>query len=258
MNFLLIFCLFPRILSQHWVNPFKDGLWDLKDTYEIRGNSLGNSFYKDFSSCLEINFSFQPITQLDILLWTSLKVLTLDFPPTIGKPKYFSQSIKICAPNIPWIAFLFSCRVLQLKNKYVVCRFIAWLKASSCCAKIFSKIWYLVVLASLKMRLSSTKNKWDILTPPLQEVIPLIWCDLVAFRNRDDRPSTHYKNRYEEVGVETDSISKLTHWFANPIFNIMFQRKSHSTRSYAFLMSNFISICPTFPLNLFCIWCNIS
>lgn len=46
---------------------------------------------------LEINFSFQPITRLDIFSWMSLKVLTLGLSLIIGKPKYFSYCIIICA-----------------------------------------------------------------------------------------------------------------------------------------------------------------
>ena len=79
---------------------------------------------------LDINFSFHPITLLVIFSWSSLKVLTFDFPLAIDKPRYFSQSDIIIAPNIYYIALFTSSLVFVLKNKDIFCLLIAWLEAA--------------------------------------------------------------------------------------------------------------------------------
>ena len=64
--------------------------------------------------------------------------------------------------------------------------------------------------------------------------------------------------RVEYDAVCTVSMARLTHYSERPIFCIIHWRNSHSTLSYALLMSSFTAIWPFFPLVLFLIRRSIS
>ena len=64
--------------------------------------------------------------------------------------------------------------------------------------------------------------------------------------------------RVEYDVLRTISIARLTHWLGRPIFCIILWRNSHSTLSYALLMSSFTAMCPFFSLALFLIRLSIS
>ena len=90
----------------------------------------------------EMNFSFHPKTLLEILSCISLKVVVLALPPTIDKPRYFSQSIIILAPSMFLIDSLVSCLAFRLKKREVFCRFMACPEANSYCTKILGNTWH--------------------------------------------------------------------------------------------------------------------
>ena len=63
---------------------------------------------------------------------------------------------------------------------------------------------------------------------------------------------------FRSVAICTVSMAMSTHYTGSPILRIICQRKLHSTRSYALLMSNFTAMCLIFPFRQFHIQCNIS
>ena len=232
---------------------------------------------------LEINFSFHLMTLLVIRSYNSLKVFTFDFPCAFGRPRYFSQSFIILAPNICWMFYFTSSLVFLLKNKAVFCLFITWPDPASYWPRISIRHWHSSTDASQNRKLSSTNNRWDIHTPFGQDNTPRISLFSIALIIFPEKPSTHNKNRYGDRGspyfiprdgwtkplgspfikieydaVHTVSIAKFTHLPSNPNFSIICLRKLHSILSYALLMSSFTAIWPFFPLLLLRILCNTS
>ena len=120
----------------------------------------------------DINFSFHPITRFFIFSYSSLKVLTFDLPPLIGKLKYFSQSVITLAPNNCWIAFLTFGFVLLLKNNVVFCLLIDCPNVASYFPKRVVNLWHSFTVAWQNKRLSSANNRWDIQTPCWEDLIP--------------------------------------------------------------------------------------
>ena len=133
------------------------------------------------------------------------------------------------------------------------------------------------------MKLSSANNRWDIHTLLVQDRMPCNYFLSMALLIREEWPSIHKRNRYRKRGspcfipydvvmyhfnsplmstkyvvVCTVSMAKCTHRSSNPTFNMIFHRKTHSTQSYALLMSSLIAICPFFPILLFLILCKTS
>ena len=144
---------------------------------------------------LEIVFSFHPITLFVICSCRSLKVFTLDFPPTIGRPRYFSQFVITCAPNKFWISSLTFGVVFLLKKIVVFCLLIACLDASSYCVRISRSYWHSPLLASQNNRLSSVKRRWEIRTPSRQLWMPFNLLVVTAFVIIEDSPSAQNKKR---------------------------------------------------------------
>ena len=94
----------------------------------------------------DISFSFHPISFFVIYSWISLKVPTFDFPPTMGKPRYFSQLFMTCAP-IKFLISSFSLRlVFWLKKNVVFDLFMACLETSSYCVSISSNWRHSLIL----------------------------------------------------------------------------------------------------------------
>ena len=149
--------------------------------------------------------------------------------------------------------------------------------------RMLRRFWQSLGVPSQKSKLSSAKRKCETYTPPRHEAMACSWPDTVACHNNEDNPSTQRRKRYRERGspcliprvwmicplgsplfsteyeaVRTVSIANSTHWSDNPILSIICWRKSHSTRSYALLISNLTAIWPIFPFLLFRIRWSIS
>lgn len=150
---------------------------------------------RTFLLAFEINFSFHPITFLVIFSYKSLKVFTLDFPLTIGNPRYFSQSSTILAPIKFLILCFTSTLVFLLKNRDVFYLFVAYPKASSYCSKMVNNRWHSSIVAWQKMRLSSANKRWDRQTPPLLDRTPCKCLASSVFLSIADNPSAQNKNR---------------------------------------------------------------
>lgn len=148
----------------------------------------------------EMNFSFQLVTRLAILSRSSLKVLTLFLPSTIGKPKYFLNYVTIWALSILWIFSLTSIAMFGLKNKTVFCLFIPWPDACSYEPRMWSRWLQSDGMAGQNGRLSSANNKWEILIPFQQDIIPWMCCASIAFRSRAESPSKQNRNKYGDKG----------------------------------------------------------
>ena len=142
----------------------------------------------------EMCFFFHPITLLAIRSWISLKIPTLDFPPTIGSPKYFLQSFMTWAPNKDRISSFTSRLVFWLKNRAVFCQLIAWPEATSYGAKMDRRFWHSLVRASQSSKVSSANKRWDIQTPPWHDRRPCSCRVSVAYCSIDER------QRYGEKG----------------------------------------------------------
>ena len=143
----------------------------------------------------EIVFSFHPITLFVILSSSSLKVLTFDFPPTMGSPRYFSQLCMTCAPIKFWISSLSLQLLFGLKNNVVFCLLMAYPHASSYCVSMSSRWQHLLFLASQNSKLSSAKRRWEIQTPPRQEYIPFSLFVFAAFLIKEDSPLAQKRKR---------------------------------------------------------------
>ena len=143
---------------------------------------------------LEIYFSFHPNTLFVIFSPKSLKVLTFDFPPTIGRPKYFSRFSMILALLIPCIATLTSVFVFQLKNNVVFYLLIAWPDACSYQLNNSRRCWHSPSVAWQKIKLSSAKRRCEIHTPFVQDNIPCRFWEATAWRIKEDSPSAHNRN----------------------------------------------------------------
>lgn len=149
---------------------------------------------------LEIYVSFHLIIRFVILSYKSLKVFIFNLPPTIGRPRYFSQFDMIRAPSMLWISiFTYGC-VFLLKKKEVFCRFIAWPDASSYCCNRFIKLMHPAIEPWQKRRLSSAKSKREILTPLELDKIPCREWFSSALRSRANRSSAHNNNKYGNNG----------------------------------------------------------
>ena len=144
---------------------------------------------------LEIVFSFHPITLFVIRSYKSLKVFTLDFPPTIGRPRYFSQFVITCASNKFWISSLTLGAVFLLKKIVVFRLLIACSDASSYYVRISRSCWHAPLLASQNNRLSSAKRRWEIQTPSRQLWMPFNLLVVIAFLIIEDSPSAQNKKR---------------------------------------------------------------
>lgn len=148
-----------------------------------------------FHLAFEINFSFHPITHLVIFSLSPLKALTLDFPTTTGKPRYFSQSVMTWTPNIPWMISLTSALVFLLKNRAVLSLFIAWPNALSYCLRMVTSCWHSSIDAWKNSKLSLADSRWEIWSPFLQDRIPYSWFLSFALCSMADIPSTHIRNK---------------------------------------------------------------
>ena len=149
----------------------------------------------------EINFSFHPNTLFVIFSWSSLKVPTFDFPLGIGRPKCFSHSDIIRAPNICWMSFLTSHLVFLLKNNVVFCLFIAWPDAASYLPNRSSNLWHSPTVAWQNNKVSLANKRWEIRTPYWLDNTPLSAQLSLAFLNKADNPSTHKRYKYGESGT---------------------------------------------------------
>ena len=88
-------------------------------------NGLSNCFYKDLPSYLGDEFFFPSHHSFGNFSWRSLKVFTFDFPPTMGRPRYFSQFSITLAPINVWISALTSDLVFLLMKIDIFCLFIS-------------------------------------------------------------------------------------------------------------------------------------
>ena len=148
--------------------------------------------------------------------------------------------------------------------------------------RMLRRFWQSLVVASQKSKLSSAKRRYVTCTLPRHEAMACSWSAIVACRNNEDNPSTQKRKRYGERGLPclipwvmvwplgsplisieyeavcTTPIANSTHWSGSPILSIICWRNSHSTRSYALLISNLIAMWPIFPFLLFLLWWSIS
>ena len=135
----------------------------------------------------------------------------------------------------------------------------------------------------LKIKLSSAKNKCETFRPSLQIETPLIEPTCSACCISECKPFAHKRNRYGDRGspwrshllgekwqwgspftnteYETNRMQELIreiHLSAKPNFTISFSKKTHSTLSYALLISSLRAINPNFPFLLFFRWWSVS
>ena len=185
MNFLLIPGLPPPILSQHWVHPITHNSRNFEDAHWVRRYRLGHRLNKDFSPSLKDIFFLPPHHPfrdpfLEILKGT-------DFWST-------------CAPNIDRIFSWTSRHGFLLKNNAVFWRLITCPEAFLYWVSTSINRWNSSIFALLNSRLSSVKRKWEMRTPPWQEVSPFKWWVSIAFRSKEESPSAQKRKRYGDNG----------------------------------------------------------
>ena len=134
INFSLISHLSPPIFHQDWVYPIAHYPRDLEKTHGVGRNGLGHYFNEHLPSYFWDVLLLPSHYSIGNMLLNLLKCTYL--PPTIGSPRYFSQSCMTWAPNKNWISSFIAGLVLRLKNKVVFCQLIAWPKAASYWAKM--------------------------------------------------------------------------------------------------------------------------
>ena len=168
----------------------------LNKLIEYVGIACTTMLIRTFCPALKMNFSFRPITRLDIFSWSSLRYL----PHAMGKLRYFSQSVITLAPSICWMAFLTSCLVVLLKKIYVFYLLMAWPDAASYFSNSLSKFWHSSTIARQNKRLSLANKRWKMHTPCWLVIIPSILWFAIAFLNRTDNPSAQSKIGMEITG----------------------------------------------------------
>ena len=96
--------------------------------------------------------------------------------------------------------FLTSKETDLLENKVVFSLFICCPEALPYTSKISWIVWMSLIWARQNSKLSSAKNKWEILGPYRQREYPLILSSFIAFWIRALKPSEHRRKRYGDKG----------------------------------------------------------
>ena len=82
-----------------------------------------------------------------------------------------------------------------MKNSEVFSRFDYWYEACSNFAKIDIRVEHSSFIARQKIKLSSAKNKWEILGPLAHAATPFSVPSFMDFLRSAKRPFTHSKNK---------------------------------------------------------------
>ena len=140
------------------------------------------------------NFSFR----LDNLLFSSSinwwKVSYLSLSMRDRGPKYFYCCFIIYAPKQNLTSSWTSWGVFLLKNIEVFSWFNCWHEACSYFSKIDIKVEYSSFVSWQKIKLSSIKNKWEILGPLAHATTPFSVPSFMDFPRSAKRPFTHSNN----------------------------------------------------------------
>ena len=220
----------------------------------------------------ERSFPSHPCNFLHTLSLIQSKLALFPFLVKEGNPKYFSQCRISRTPRILLMICLLASVTDLLKNRAILSLLIFQPETSSYTDNRSITLLHSVELALQNRRLSSAKNKWVSLGPCLHKLNPVISPLLAALFIRPRRPSVHKRNRngerqspclrplegwikpfgspftsMEQVTVLTHTMIRPIHCSQNPIFLITFSKNTHSTLTYALLISNFKAINPFEP-----------